>query len=141
VVASQFTTAPEAIEAVGLMAEDRRDVGLLAVTSADRLYAGWTAAQRAREQGYVQARSHVERLLAGVPSHCGLVTVLDGHPATLAWLGSVHGHRTRALGVDTFGQTGTIGDLYRHFGMDGQGIVAAAEAISPGRPIRHLRLI
>ncbi|MBV8092478.1 MAG: transketolase, partial [Acetobacteraceae bacterium] len=106
-----------------------------------RLYAGWTAAQRAREQGYVQARSHIERLLAGVPSHCGLVTVLDGHPATLAWLGSVNGHRTRALGVDTFGQTGTIGDLYRHFGMDAQGIVAAAEAITPGRPIRHLRLI
>ncbi|MBV8399048.1 MAG: transketolase, partial [Acetobacteraceae bacterium] len=141
VVAYQGTLAPEAIEAVGLMAEDRRDVGLLAVTSADRLYAGWTAAQRAREQGYVQARSHIERLLAGVPSHCGLVTVLDGHPATLAWLGSVNGHRTRALGVDTFGQTGTIGDLYRHFGMDAQGIVAAAEAITPGRPIRHLRLI
>ena len=40
--------APEALQAVGLMAEDRRDVGLLAITSADRLYAGWTAAQRAR---------------------------------------------------------------------------------------------
>ena len=59
--------APEAIEAVGLMAEDRRDVGLLAVTSADRLNAGWTAAQRARERGLVHARSHVERLLADVP--------------------------------------------------------------------------
>ena len=40
-------------QAVGLMAEDRRDVGLLAVTSADRLNAGWTAAQRARERGHV----------------------------------------------------------------------------------------
>ncbi len=48
-----------------LMAEDRRDVGLLAVTSADRLNAGWTAAQRARERGLVHARSHIERLLAG----------------------------------------------------------------------------
>ena len=38
------------------MAEDRRDVGLLAVTSADRLNAGWTAAQRARERGLVHAR-------------------------------------------------------------------------------------
>jgi pyruvate dehydrogenase E1 component len=36
--------APEALQAVGLMAEDRRDVGLLAITSADRLYAEWTAA-------------------------------------------------------------------------------------------------
>ena len=44
VVAYTGAVAPEAIQAVGLMAEDRRDVGLLAVTSADRLNAGWTAA-------------------------------------------------------------------------------------------------
>ena len=43
--------APEAIEAAGLLAEDRRGIGVLAVTSADRLSAGWHAAQRAREQG------------------------------------------------------------------------------------------
>jgi pyruvate dehydrogenase E1 component len=141
VVAYAGAVAPEAIEAVGLMAEDRRDVGLLAITSADRLNAGWMAAQRARERGLVHARSHVERLLAGVPSHCGLVTVLDGHPATLAWLGSVMGHRTRSLGVEHFGQTGTIADLYRHFGIDAQGIVAAAEMIAPGRPIRHLKAL
>ena len=141
VVAYTGALAPEAIEAVGLMAEDRRDVGLLAVTSADRLNAGWTAAQRARERGLVHARSHIERLLADVPSHCGLVTVLDGHPATLAWLGSVMGHRTRSLGVEHFGQTGTIQDLYRHHGIDAQGIVAAAEMIAPGRPIRHLKAL
>ncbi|HYD68160.1 transketolase-like TK C-terminal-containing protein [Azospirillum sp.] len=140
VVAYTGAVAPEAIEAVGLMGEDRRDVGLLAVTSADRLQAGWSAAQRARERGLVHARSHVERLLASVPPHCALVTVIDGHPATLGWLGSVHGHRTRALGVEHFGQTGTIADLYRHFGIDAQGIALAAEAMSPGRPIRHLRM-
>ncbi|MBS7538379.1 transketolase [Ancylobacter lacus] len=133
--------APEALEAVGLMAEDRRDVGLLAVTSADRLNAGWTAAARARERGQLRARSHVERLLAAVPRNCALVTVLDGHPATLGWLGSVAGHRTRALGVEHFGQTGTIADLYRHHGIDANAIVAAAESIAPGRPIRHLRAL
>ena len=108
VVAYAGAVAPEAIAAVGLMAEDRRDVGLLAVTSADRLNAGWTAAQRARERGLVHAKSHIERLLTGLPPHCGIVTVLDGHPATLAWLGAVGGHRTRSLGVEHFGQTGTI---------------------------------
>jgi pyruvate dehydrogenase E1 component len=120
------------------MAEDRRDVGLLAVTSADRLNAGWTAAHRARERGLVNARSHIERLLDGVPRHCALVTVIDGHPATLAWIGSVFGHRTRALGVEHFGQTGTIADLYRHFGIDTESILQAAQAMSPGRQIRHL---
>jgi pyruvate dehydrogenase E1 component len=141
VVAYSGAVAPEAIEAVGLVGEDRRDVGLLAVTSADRLNAGWTAAQRARERGLVHARSHVERLLANVPAHCALATVLDGHPATLAWLGSVYGHRTRSLGVEHFGQTGTIADLYRHFGIDAQGIAKAVQAIAPGRPIRHVRAV
>jgi pyruvate dehydrogenase E1 component len=141
VVAYAGAIAPEAIDAVGLMAEDRRDVGLLAVTSADRLNAGWTAAQRARERGLVHARSHIERLLGAVPPHCGLVTVLDGHPATLAWLGAVAGHRTRSLGVEHFGQTGSLAELYRHYGIDANAIVAAAQAIAPGRPIRHLKAL
>jgi hypothetical protein len=140
-VAFTGAVAPEAIAAVGLMGEDRRDVGLLAVTSADRLNAGWTAAQRARERGLVHARSHIERLLAEVPTHCGIVSVLDGHPATLAWLGAVAGHRTRPLGVEHFGQTGSLAELYRHYGIDTNAIVAAAQAIAPGRPIRHLKAL
>src|SRR5581483_12087619 len=108
-------------------------VGLLAVTSADRLMAGWSAASRARERGRVHASSHVEHLLAEVPGHCGLVTVLDGHPMALGWLGAVRGHRVRPLGVEHFGQTGTLADLYRHYGIDANAIVAAAEAIAPGR--------
>ena len=144
VIAYTGVVASEAIAAVGLAAEDRRDIGLLAVTSADRLHAGWTAAHRARDEGQgdrAKHQSHIERLLAGVPQHCGLVTVLDGHPATLGWLGSVHGHRTRALGVTRFGQTGTIADLYRAAGIDTQAIVRAVETVAPGRPIRHLRAV
>jgi pyruvate dehydrogenase E1 component len=140
-VAYAGAVAPEAIAATGLLAEDRRDVGLLAVTSADRLHAGWTAAQRRREAGDYGARSHAERLLAPLPRHCGLVTVLDGHPATLAWLGAVEGHRTRALGVERFGQTGTIADLYRLNGIDAEGIAAAVQGVVPGRPVRHLRAL
>ncbi len=141
VVAYAGVVAPEAIEAAGLMAEDRRDVGVLAITSADRLNAGWTAACRARERGLVHARSHVERLLTGLPPHCGIVSVLDGHPATLAWLGSVYGHKVRPLGVEHFGQTGTIPDLYRHYGIDANAVIAAAQALTPGAPIRHLKAI
>ncbi|MDR6953457.1 pyruvate dehydrogenase E1 component [Ancylobacter sp. 3268] len=140
VVAYAGALAPEAIEAVGLIAEDRRDVGLLAVTSADRLHAGWTGAQRLRERGEA-GEAHIERLLADVPGACALVTVIDGHPATLGWLGAVQGHRVRALGVERFGQTGTLADLYRHYGIDAQGIVRAAQSMTPGRPIRHLRAV
>jgi len=139
VIAYSGAVAPEAIAAIGRLAEDRKDIGLLAVTSADRLNAGWTAAQRARESGLAHATSHIERLLAPLPRHCGIVTVLDGHPVTLGWLGSVLGHHTRSLGVEHFGQTGSLAELYRHYGIDADGIVAAVEAIAPGRPVRHLR--
>jgi pyruvate dehydrogenase E1 component len=141
VIAYTGAVAPEAIQATGFIAEDRRDVGLLAVTSADRLNAGWAAAMRARERGLVHARSHIERLFGDLPPHCGIVTVLDGHPATLAWLGAVGGHRVRPLGVEHFGQTGTIAELYRHYGIDANAITAAVQAIAPGKPLRHLRAL
>jgi pyruvate dehydrogenase E1 component len=132
----QGAIADEAIAAAGQIGEGRRDVGVLAVTSADRLNAGWTAAQRARAQGHAAATSHVEALLRVLPRHCVLVTVLDGHPLTLGWLGSVFGHRTIAHGVEHFGQTGTIGDLYRHFRIDREAIVASVRAMTPGSPVR-----
>ena len=126
IIAYQGCIAPEAIAAAGLLGDTHRDVGLLAVTSADRLNAGWTAARRARMRGHKSALSHIERLLAPVPRDCLLITVIDGHPATLAWLGGVCGHQTVSLGVEHFGQTGTIADLYHHFGIDTDAIVAAA---------------
>ena len=81
----------------------------------------------------------MERLLEAVPPYAGIVTVLDGHPATLAWLGSVHGHRVRALGVEHFGQTGSLEELYTSYGLSAAAIVAAAESVVPGKPIRHVK--
>ena len=135
VIAYQGAIAPEAIRAAGLIGEARRDVGVLAVTSADRLNAGWTAAQRARTRGIANAQSFAERLLTGLPRHCRLVTVIDGHPATLSWLGSVSGHQVVSLGVEHFGQTGTIGDLYRHYGIDAESIVRRVDKLTSGKPI------
>ncbi len=133
VIAYQGVVAPEAIAAAGRIGEDRRDVAVLAVTSADRLNAGWLAAQRARRRGREWARAHVERLIEGLPRHCTIITVIDGHPATLGWLGGVAGHRTVPLGVEHFGQSGRIADLYRHHGIDRTAIVNAALSLTPGR--------
>jgi pyruvate dehydrogenase E1 component len=128
--------APEAIEAAGLLGEDRRGVGVLAVTSADRLSAGWHDAQRARERGDFGARAHVERLLAALPRDAGIITICDAHPETLSWIGSVQGHRVRALGVEQFGQSGSISELYAHYGLDADAVFAAAEGLL-GRPVRY----
>ncbi|HXC56490.1 MAG TPA: hypothetical protein VNU97_14425 [Rhizomicrobium sp.] len=136
VLAYQGTVSSEAIAAAGLMAEDRRGVGVLALTSADRLFTEWRRGQKHRRLGRLTQPSHIERLLAPVPHDAVIVTVIDGHPASLSWLGGVAGHRVESLGVDDFGQTGTVADLYRHFGIDAESIMRAVESSAPGRPIR-----
>lgn len=137
VLAYQGVVAPEVIEAAGRLGDGRRDIGVLALTSADRLNAGWTAAQRARRRGHMGATSHIDKLLGELPRHCTIITVTDGHPATLGWLGGVAGHRTVPLGVEHFGQTGTIADLYRHYGLDSDSIVRIASSLTSGRRIRE----
>ena len=135
VIAYQGVVASEAITAAGQIGPERDNVAVLAITSADRLNAGWHASQRARRLGE-RGSSHVEALLAEIPERAGLVTVIDGHPATLGWLGGVRGHRTLTLGVEHFGQTGTVNDLYRHFGIDAAAIADAARVlIGPTRRV------
>ncbi len=128
---------PEAIQAAGLLAEDRRGVGLLAVTSADRLSASWHGAERAREKGDRQAKSHVELLLSDLPRDATVITVCDAYPETLSWIGGVCGHRVRALGPEHFGQSGNLNELYAHHGFDVNGILAAAEGLGGGKAVRY----
>jgi pyruvate dehydrogenase E1 component len=59
-----------------------------------------------------------------------LVTVLDGHPATLSWLGSAARRRVQPLGVERFGQSGNIFDLYRSYGIDAEAILDAVAMAS-----------
>jgi pyruvate dehydrogenase E1 component len=108
--------------------EEVPGAGLLAVTSADRLNAEWSAAERARQSGEAAAACHIEQLLAPLAPDAGLVTVLDGHPATLAWLGAVRGQRVQALGIEHFGQSGDIPDLYAKYRIDADAILDACAA-------------
>ena len=118
---------PEALEAHRQISEDTPGAGLLVVTSPGRLERGWSHALRTGPLD--RNDSHVASLLRPLGSHAGLVTVLDGHPSTLAWLGSVHGHRIISLGVDRFGQSGDIPDLYRIHGIDADAIVDAVARV------------
>ncbi len=117
-IAYSGAVAPEALATYGQVLEDIPGAGLLAVTSPDRLYGNWQSG----------AASHAERLLSALAPDAALVTVLDGHPATLSWLGSVANHHTVSLGVDRFGQSGDLPDLYREYGIDADAILDAAAA-------------
>lgn len=124
--------APEALAAWEALKDDVPGLGLLAVTSPDLLHRGWSAARAARWKGGAATPSHVEALLAPLTPGAGLVTLLDGAPASLSWLGGVRGQRVSPLGLDRFGQTGSLADLYREYRLDVDAIVEAAAELFLG---------
>jgi pyruvate dehydrogenase E1 component len=124
-IAYSGAVAPEALAAWEALQDDLPGLGLLAVTSPDRLHREWSAARAARWQGGARTRSHIESLLGQLAPDAGLVTVLDGSPAALSWLGGAKGHRVSPLGTDRFGQTGDLPDLYRAYRLDADAILDA----------------
>jgi pyruvate dehydrogenase E1 component len=118
--------APEALAAWEALKDDVSGLGLLAITSPDLLHRGWSARRSARWGDKGLEPSHVETLLAPLAPHAGLVTLLDGAPASLSWLGGVRGQRVSPLGLERFGQTGNLSDLYREYRLDVDAVVEAA---------------
>jgi pyruvate dehydrogenase E1 component len=119
---------PEALAAWEELSDDSSGLGLLSVTSPDLLHRGWTAAQAARWRGERQP-SHAEALLSKLAPGAGLVTIADAAPASLSWLGGVLGQRVAPLGVEKFGQTGSLADLYAAYRLDGTAITEAVAEI------------
>ncbi|MBY0343675.1 MAG: transketolase [Sphingomonadales bacterium] len=129
-IAYSGAVAPEALAAWEALQDDLPGLGLLAVTSPDRLHREWSAARAARWQkgagnGGARQASHIESLLGQLAPDAGFVTVLDGSPAALSWLGGVRGQRVSPLGTDRFGQTGDLVDLYRTYRLDSDAIIDA----------------
>ena len=120
--------APEAIEAHRQLQEDVPGAGLLAVPSADLLHRDWTRGSRGGWSGEGGHSSHANALLSQLAPNAALVTVIDGAPTTLSWLGAVRGHRVLPLGIETFGQSGDLIDLYDTYRLDANAILNACAA-------------
>ncbi|WP_181803984.1 transketolase-like TK C-terminal-containing protein [Streptomyces shenzhenensis] len=115
-------------------ADELRGEGIAAhvvdLTSADRLYTAW---QRTLRHGIRTATtpSVPGALRAAFPVRAPIVTVHDAASHSLAWLGSALGAPCVPLGVDAFGQSGTIHDLYEvHDLLPGSIVNAALAALS-----------
>ena len=104
-------------------------VNVVNTTSPDLLYRGWrhASAFRAKNPGS-RSVSLLERLVPESERECPIITVIDGHSHTLAFLGAVLGTKTICLGVDEFGQTGSRTELYEHYGISKAAIVRAVES-------------
>ncbi|MDP2373461.1 transketolase [Reyranella sp.] len=127
-IVAMGAVTPEAIAAHQSVVRDFAGAGLLVLTSPDRLHTDWLAQQRNRGRtvGRIDTNlSPVETLLAPLSRDARIVTVMDGHPLALSWLGSVRGQRVVPLGIENFGQSGDIPDLYRTYRLDAAAIIDA----------------
>ena len=130
-LAVAFTGAvtPEVLAAADELAEDAPGLGLLMVTSPDLLHRDWSASQAARWTGQPRTKSHAEELLGALVPGANLVTIIDGAPSTLSWLGGVTGLRVSPLGTDRFGQTGDLPDLFALYRLDASAIIDAVAQV------------
>jgi pyruvate dehydrogenase E1 component len=112
---------PEVLAAADELANAGVEPDVICLTSADLVFRAFRA-----RHGLRKGPDDILDVLFSPARSAPIVTVLDGHPHTLAFLGAITGARTACLGVDDFGQSGDVGDLYRHFGIDTMTIVGAA---------------
>ena len=119
-IATAGALVPEALAAAEeLEAEAGVKVDVVCVTSADLLF----RALQARSGLGEGDPAILDRLFkAPVP----LVTLLDGHPHTLAFLGNVRRVPVTCLGVTHFGQSGDLDELYAYHEIDAEAVVGAA---------------
>ena len=138
VLAASGAVLPEVVAAADRLAVEGVSATVLDVTSLDRLYRGWrdhlrTAASAAADP-VTGAAFQLERLLPLAERRSPIVTVHDAASHAMAWLGSVFGAPVVPVGVDGFGQSGSIAELYGLFGLlPDQLVNAALLALARGR--------
>ncbi len=126
-IVASGAVVPEAVAAVRELQREEVAADLVVVTSADRLSAEVhgrrLAGVRDRRGGSLD---HLATLLPPAVRRAPMVTVHDGASHALGFLGSVYGAPVVPLGMDTFGQSGRIADLYADAGIDADHIIDAA---------------
>jgi pyruvate dehydrogenase E1 component len=116
---------PEVLQAADYLEREGVAVNVINLTSPRRAYDGWHAAQQCGDEHH-----HLATLIPPETRHAPILTVHDAAPHALAWLGSVFGQKTHALGVTKFGQSGYRADLYRYCGIDTERIIAHGFALA-----------
>jgi pyruvate dehydrogenase E1 component len=119
-IAAVGAVVPEALAAADRLAELGFPADVLCLTSPDLLF---RAAQARRGLG--QADTAILDELFPADRAVPLVTVLDGHPHTLAFLAGLTRQPATHLGVTSFGQSGALSDAYRYHGIDSDTIIGA----------------
>jgi pyruvate dehydrogenase E1 component len=115
----------EAVGSIELLEREGIGVNLFVVTSPDLLYRRLVTAGELEQSGDDAGPWDPTGLLAENEIGQPALSVIDGHPHTMAFLGAVLDSPSSVLGVTSYGQSGSRKDLYRHFKLDSQGIYEA----------------
>ena len=128
VLATCGPVVPEVLAAAEALDDEGAPALVLDLTSPDRVYRGWREGLRAAARAARPAADdhHLATLLHPHERALPIVTVHDAASHHLAWLGSVFGARAVPVGVDGFGQSGSIPELYGEFDLLPEQIVSAA---------------
>ena len=126
-IVSTGVMAPEAIAAAAELDLEGVDATVVHLTSPNRVYSSWRESYASVSNGSVVARpSHIHRLIPPDERDRPIISVHDAASHSLSWIGSALGTRQLALGVDRFGESGTIADLHEITGISTGSIVNAA---------------
>ncbi|WP_111719743.1 transketolase C-terminal domain-containing protein [Homoserinimonas sp. OAct 916] len=116
VMMPEVLAAAEQLARIGIIA------GVVCLTSPDLVFRAF----QNRDRVDATPRSAIIDTLFPAHNRAPIVTVMDGHPHTLAFLAGVRGDRIRNLGVTEFGQSSSVEDAYLIHGIDTASIVRAA---------------
>ena len=128
VLAGSGSVMPEVLAAADELEEEGVGATVLSITSLDRLYTGWIRTLKDSRSRLVRPQDdhHLARLIPPDLRRAPIVTVHDAASHAMAWLGSVYGQRVVPVGVDDFGESGTIAELYERFGLRSDQVVNSA---------------
>ena len=118
---------PEVQEVIELLQEDI-ELGIMVVTSSERLYKDWKN-HTSNNSLTFKSSSYIESLFSIAPENVSIVTILDGHSSSLAWVGGAVKRKSISLGIDEFGQSGNLKDLYRKYKIDSEAVIDACAKI------------
>lgn len=130
-IAAMGAVLPEALAAADRLTEQGVPADVVCVTSPGLLFDAWQARQ-GHDAANTGADTWILDQLFPADRALPLVTVLDGHPHTLAFLANIQRVRATNLGVSRFGQVGSLDEVYRYHGLDTDSIVRAALDVSEG---------
>ena len=108
----------EVMNCLNILKEENLNIGVFVATSPDQLFRDWMKSSKSSNY-----RSHLEKKLTNINVKTPIITLIDGHPSTLSWVGSVKGQKVIPLGVNYFGQSGELNEVYSFNEIDLNSIV------------------